>query len=150
MCNYGLGNDAEQSIINKDERLKDLNHWFGPILKGEDIAVYSILDKTGYRIASNDTNLVGIQISQHGVSQLIPVFTTKSVTFSPPSKACFDTSIERSKSLVWLDVPVEDSNGKVIATLGFGYEADKEFSPVNKVFKKQVGGDLVKLFKDFK
>lgn len=126
--NYGLGNDVEQSIINKDARLIELNHWFRPILKGEDIAVYSILDKTGYRIASNDTNLVGKQISQYGVSQLISVFTTKAATFSPPTKAYSDTSIERSKSLVWLDVPVEDSNGKVIATLGFGYKADKEFS----------------------
>ncbi len=117
---YGFGKDAPQELIVKDPSLLALNDWIKPIINSEGIVEYSVLDKTGYRVASNNTESIGQQISQVGVNHLLPVFTGKNFTFTLPA--------DPKDNMVWLDVPLSDTSGKVFATLGFGYDISQEFN----------------------
>ena len=117
---YGLGKDSPQELIVKDASLLALNAWLKPIIDSEGIVEYSVLDKTGYRVASNNTQSIGKQISQEGVNHLLPVFTGKNFTFTLPA--------DPKDNMVWLDVPISDSSGRVFATLGFGYDISQEFN----------------------
>lgn len=145
LTKYGQGKDGNPEIIWNDTTHQKLVDFLTPILKSEGIPLFSIIDKTGYRIATNEKSNLGGQLNTEGMSYLISVFTDQKITFTRPTlQRIYSTDASTSSvdaPITWIDAPIKDSSGKVIASLGLSYFADKGFSKFLNIQKAGKQGE---------
>ncbi|HYC36649.1 MAG TPA: protein kinase [Usitatibacter sp.] len=106
----------------------------------EEIAPYAVLEEAvafnltlpdGTIVASNDQGYCGQRIdAKEFLQRIAPAFEGRTVFIRPflereRVNASAAASFERP--LVWVETPVRDEGGKVIAALGFGRVADERF-----------------------
>jgi tRNA A-37 threonylcarbamoyl transferase component Bud32 len=141
---YGFGKDGNPNIIWQDSVHQSLIKFLEPILKSEGIPLFSVLDKTGYRIATNEQKDLGGQVTTEGLSTILSVFTEQKITFTRPTlhrlhKTSQTQGVEIP--LTWIDAPIYDTTGKIIATLGLAYFADEGFSKFLNIQKAGQQGE---------
>lgn len=142
---YGFGRDGNPDTIWKDKVHQDLNDFLSPILKSEGIPLFSVLDKTGYRIATNAKSDLGGQVSTKELVYVSSVFSDKKIIFTRPTSQRLYRSDSTQKivsvPLTWIDAPIYDSTGKVIATFGLAYFANNGFSKFLNIQKTGQTGE---------
>lgn len=141
---YGFGRDGNPEIIWNDQTHQSLVDFLQPILTSEGIPLFSVLDKTGYRVATNAKKNLGKQIRTDELATLTPVFSENKIIFSKPSfqrVIRLNTTDTVNVPLTWIDAPIYDSTGKVIATLGLAFYANEGFSKFLNIQKTGKQGE---------
>ena len=142
---YGFGKNGNPDTIWNDKTHHKLVEFLAPILASEGIPLFSVLDKTGYRVATNIRNDLGGQVNTEGLVYVSPVFNEEQIIFTRPTIHRLYENGSTSKStkvpLTWIDAPVYDTTGKVIATLGLGYYANEGFSKFLNIQKAGQNGE---------
>jgi len=142
---YGFGKDGNTDTIWNDQVHNELNNFLEPILQSEGIPLFSVLDKTGYRIATNKREDLGQSINREDLSYIANVFSDNEITFTHPTLHHFQeynsSKTSNNIPLTWIDAPIHDSTGKIIATLGLAYFANEGFSKFLDILKTGQEGE---------
>lgn len=89
-----------------------------------------LMDRHGVILMSRFRRYVGRRVSPDVQARLAPVFRNQPVFIRPyhESERVIELEEQFPHPLVWMEVPVRNRAGAVIASLGFGYRADEQFA----------------------
>lgn len=132
---YGMGKYGNKDSIWNDPVHKRLVQRMQPILSIMESPGFSILDASGYRIASNVYSAVGGQINEVGFKEIIPSMQSGKPKFTKPYyHKDFMTDKENYAfdiPTTWIDCGLKP-DGKTTASLGIAFYAERTW---NKIFQ---------------
>ena len=125
------GKSAKEDLIASDARL-ELDNLFQYFVDEYDSAGYSVVDRTGLVIASSHEIAIGTRGNELALTHLAGVFDGQTKFARPHAAGSWsDLKIRYfDNPIVWVDAPVRNKEGEIIASLGFAKLGDLNFSEI--------------------
>lgn len=105
-----------------------------PFVALEEAVAVNLIARDGAIIASLHDEYCGLSVAKGGFARrLEPVFAGRTLFVQPfeeRERVGADVKVPFDRPLVWIETPVRDEAGRVIAALGFGRLADARFASV--------------------
>ena len=107
---------------------------FAPLLRDDGIAAVSAVDRDGRIVASSLAGVCGLQAQRRTAApQLAQVFAGRTQfirPFAADSRLVAAQPFLGQRPLAWVETPVRDSAGHVVAALGFASYVDRDFESI--------------------
>jgi serine/threonine-protein kinase len=122
-----------------------LNATLDPVLRGSGAVSFNVVDTNGRLVATQRREYIGRRISPGSfLGQLYEVFKGR-VEFIRPhlekDRVEGAPAVAPARPVVWVEAPIADERGQVIAALGFSYPADGEFARILSVARPGQTGE---------
>ncbi|MCB0478964.1 MAG: serine/threonine protein kinase [Crocinitomicaceae bacterium] len=140
---YGMGKFGNKDSIWNDPVHRRLIEKLKPIILVVESPSFSIVDASGYRIASNIYEVVGMQMSPNGMKEILPSIQLDGPKFTRPYMHRINM-VEPVKDdsevpVTWVDCSIK-VNENAIATIGFSFYASNGFNDVLSSHKIGING----------
>ncbi|MEZ4939164.1 MAG: hypothetical protein R2799_16380, partial [Crocinitomicaceae bacterium] len=140
---YGMGKYGNRDSIWNDPIHLKLVEKLNPIIRVVESPSFSIVDASGYRIASNIYGSVGTQMGELGMKEVLPGIQQEGPKFTRPYLQEVYTVDSRDSDskipVTWVDCRVK-FNGNPIATIGFSFYASNGFNEILSDHKIGISG----------
>lgn len=138
--------------VVKDSINRELQEFLQPFMESNYAFGYALINKEGEVISTKNRKDIGQKISKKAISFFAEVFNGKT-TFSRPSVSTEWLNVEPSshekRPIIWFNTPVHSNNGsEIIASLGLGVFADKDFSKILSLAQLGRSGETYAFSKD--
>ena len=115
-----------------------------PFLKREDIAAFNLIDPAGLILATQYEEYSGLRLKPQALGYMTGVFTghTRFLRPFPETERVTDPRVIRLRNPTsWVEVPLRDAGGKVVAALGFGRFTATNFDAILKTARLGRSGE---------
>jgi serine/threonine-protein kinase len=107
---------------------------FAPLLRDEGVAAVNAVDRNGRIIASTLADVCGLQTQPRVVApQLAQVFAGRTQfirPFAADSRLVAAQPFLGRRPLAWIETPVRNAQGNIVAALGFASYVDRDFESI--------------------
>ena len=137
--------DATAELARR-ARLGDLAEWcrsaeiaewraaLDPLLRDAGVAAVNVVDRDGRIVASTLPDVCGLQAQPRAMApQLAQVFAGRTQFIRPyaaDARLVAAQPFLGTRPLAWIETPVRDANGAVVAALGFASYVDRDFEAI--------------------
>ncbi|MEO8751589.1 MAG: serine/threonine protein kinase [Casimicrobiaceae bacterium] len=116
------------------EQIAQWRNVLAPLLRGENIAAVNAVDRDGRIFASTLPAICGLQAQPRTTApQLAQVFAGRTQfvrPFAADSQLVAAQPFLGMRPLAWIETPVRDADGTVVAALGFATYVDRDFEGI--------------------
>lgn len=132
-----LARRARGAPLAEHCRSDDVAQWsalFAPLLRDENVAGVNAVDRDGRIFASSLPEICGLQAQPRTMApQLAQVFAGRTQfirPFAADSRLVAARPFLGTRPLAWIETPVRDAAGNVVAALGFASYVDRDFESI--------------------
>lgn len=115
---------------------KELQNLFSVYMEEKDILAYTVFDETGTAVSSTLPEIIGTKLTPEGAKLQRKIFNGET-KFSKPyplgSMIDYQTIEETGQPVVFVNTPIYNNTGEIIASLGFGTITPKTFTDILNV-----------------
>ena len=114
---------------------RDFRQAIAPYMGLEEVAVFNLIDAEGRIVSSSRAGLCGIAVAPAFRGELAQVFEGRTVFVRPWNEAgrLEPAAAADVAPLVWVETPIRNADGAVVAALGFGRLASQRFANLLKL-----------------
>lgn len=142
---------VDVNLLRQQPHHKELNELFSAYMEEKGILAYTVVDETGTTISSNHSSTIGAKLSPEG-AKFHRIILNGETKFSKPyplgSRIMDYEGDGEGQPIVFVDTPIYDESGNVIASLGFGTITPKTFTNILNVARIGETGESYAFDKD--
>ncbi len=139
------GKDVSNEALWNAPARAALTATLDPVLRGAGAISFNVVDTNGRLVATQRRDYIGRRISPGSfLGQLYEVFKGRAEFIRPhleKDRVEGASAAAPDRPVVWVEAPVADERGQIIAALGFSYPADGEFAGILSVARPGQTGE---------
>lgn len=123
------GPQSKDTLLASTARA-ELDDLFQYFVDEDDSAGYTVEDRTGLVVASSHAEVIGTRGNEMAMKHLAGVFAGKTQFARPHQAGAWSDLKIRffDRPIIWVDAPLRNEEGEIIASLGFAKYGDLNFS----------------------
>ncbi len=131
------------SLLLESSALERIRRELAAFSELEGNAGFALIDRSGLVLAAEEDHQIGIRLGAEGIAAMAAVFAGEVRISKPHPRGTFaaDQELRFAEPVVWTSAPVKNAADEVVAVLGFGWEADHDFSRILSVARIGESGE---------